>query len=126
VLRTNNGGEFNGKEFEKLYKQCSISHQNTTPYTPQNDGVVERMNMTVMDKARSMLSGAEIAQDFLAEVVDTAKYLVNMYPSSTLVESTPYGLCFGKKYSISYLRVFGYDAFVHVPKKKSNKEQAIL
>jgi hypothetical protein len=74
-----------------------------------------------MDKARSMLSGAGITQEFWAEAVDTAKYLVNRSPSSTLVDSTPHEVWFGKKPSLSHLKVFGCDAFVHVPKEKRNK-----
>jgi transposase InsO family protein len=57
VLRTDNGGEFYGNEFEEFCKKCGIARQKTTPYTPQQNGVAERMNMTLMEKARSMLSG---------------------------------------------------------------------
>jgi transposase InsO family protein len=44
VLRTDNGGELCGKEFDQFCKKCGIAHKNTTPYTPQKNGVVERMN----------------------------------------------------------------------------------
>ena len=64
VLRTNNGGEFCGKEFDKLCKQCGIACKNATLYTPQKNGVIERMNITLMDKARSMINGAGLAQEF--------------------------------------------------------------
>jgi hypothetical protein len=57
VLRTDNGGEFCGNEFEEFCKKCGIARQKTTPYTPQRNGVAERMNMTLMEKARCMLSG---------------------------------------------------------------------
>jgi transposase InsO family protein len=58
VLRKDNGGEYFGNEFEELCKKCGIERQKTTPYTPQQNGVVERMNMTLMEKTRCMLSGA--------------------------------------------------------------------
>jgi hypothetical protein len=74
-----------------------------------------------MDKARSMLSGVGLAQELWVDVVDTTKYLVNMSPSSMLVDSTPHEVWFGKKALLSHLKVFGYDAFVHVPKEKSRK-----
>jgi transposase InsO family protein len=64
VLRTDNGDEFHGKEFDQFCKECDIACQNTTPFTPQKNGVVERMNRTLMDKVRSMLSGARLAQEF--------------------------------------------------------------
>ena len=62
VLRTDNGGEFCKKEFEEFCKKCGIARQKTTPYTPQQNGVAERMNRTLMEKARSMLSGTELGQ----------------------------------------------------------------
>jgi hypothetical protein len=54
-------------------------------------------------------------------VVDTAKYLVNKSPPLGLVDSTPHEVWFGKNPSLSHLSVFGYDAFVHVPKEKRNE-----
>ena len=62
VLRTDNGGEFCEKEFEQFCKECGIAQQKTTPYTPQHNGVAERMNRSLMEKARSMLSGAGLGQ----------------------------------------------------------------
>jgi transposase InsO family protein len=62
ILMIDNGGELCGKEFDQLCKQCGIACQNTTPYSPHQNGVVERMNRTLMDKARSMLSGFGITQ----------------------------------------------------------------
>jgi transposase InsO family protein len=121
VSRINNGGEFCGKEFDQFCKQCGIAHQNTTPYTPQQNGVAKRMNRTLMDKERSMLSGVGIAKEFWAEVVETARYLVNMSPFSVLVDTTPNEVWFRNKPSVAHLKVFGYDAFVHVPKEKRSK-----
>ena len=66
VLRTDNGGEFCSKEFEEFYKKCGIARKKTTPYTPQQNGVVERMNRTLMEKARSMLSGTVLGKEFWA------------------------------------------------------------
>ena len=84
MLRTNNGGEFCSKEFEEFCKKCGIAWQKTTPYTPQQNGVAKRMNKTLMERARSMLSGSGLGQEFWAEAVDTACYLVNRSPSSAL------------------------------------------
>jgi len=60
VLRTANGGEFCSKEFEECCKKCGIAWQKTTPYTPQQNGVAERMNKTLMERARSMLNGVRL------------------------------------------------------------------
>eukprot|EP00253_Pinus_taeda_P035892 PITA_35892 len=117
VLRTDNGGEICSKEFEEFCKKCGIARQKTTPYTPQQNGVAERMNKTLMERARSILSGAGLGQEFWAEAVDTACYLVNRSPSSALEDKTPQEVWPGKKPSLSHLRVFGCDAYVHVPKE---------
>jgi hypothetical protein len=72
------------------------------------------MNRKLMDKERSMLSGAWFTQEFLAEGVDTAKYLVNMSPLLTLIDSNPHEVSYGNNHSLSHLKVFGCDEFVHV------------
>jgi hypothetical protein len=64
---------------------------------PTQNGVTERMNRTLMDKPRSMLSGVGLTQELWAEAVDTARYLVNMSPSLVLVDTTPYEVWSGKK-----------------------------
>jgi transposase InsO family protein len=117
VLRTDNGGEFCGNEFEELCKKCGIARQKTTPYTPQHNGVAERMNKALMENERSMLSGAELGQEFWAEAVGTTCYLVNRSPSSNLDDKTLHEVWSRKKPSLQHLRVFGCDAYVHVPKE---------
>jgi transposase InsO family protein len=69
VLRTDNGGELCENEFEEFCKKCSIERQKTTPYTPQRNGIAERRNRTLMEKA-SMLSGVELAQELWARAVN--------------------------------------------------------
>ena len=68
-----------------------------------------------------MLSGVRLGQELCAEVVETACYLVNRSPSSMLEDKSPQEIWNGKKSSLSHLRVFGYDAYVHVPKEKRTK-----
>jgi hypothetical protein len=79
------------------------------------------MNRTLMDKARSMLSGVGIIQEFCKVAVETARYLVSMSPSLALVDKNPHQVWSGKNPSVSHLKVFGCDAFVHVPKEKRSK-----
>eukprot|EP00253_Pinus_taeda_P027597 PITA_27597 len=68
-----------------------------------------------------MLSGAGLGQKFWVEAVDTACDLVNKSPSSVLEDKTPQEVWIGKKPSLSHLRVFGCDAYVHVPREKRTK-----
>ena len=64
-------------EFENYFKESGIDRHKTTAYTPQQNGVVERMNMTLLESARSMLSNANLQQELWAEVVTTTCYLLN-------------------------------------------------
>jgi transposase InsO family protein len=66
VMRTYNGGEFCGNEFEEFYKKCGIERTENTPYTPHQNGVAERMNMTLMEKVRCMLSCAGLWKELWA------------------------------------------------------------
>jgi hypothetical protein len=121
VPRTDNGREFCGNEFEEFCKKCGIVRQKTTPYTPQQNGVAERMNKMLMGKTRCILSGVELGQKFWAEAVSTACYLVNRSPSSTLDDKSPQEVWIGKKPSLTHLKVFGREAYVHVPKENMSK-----
>ena len=96
VLRTDNGAVFYKKEFEEFYKKCGRSQKKTTPYTPQKNGVAERLNVTLMENARSMLSGVGLGQELWAEAMETACYLVNRSPSLALEDKTPHEVCTGK------------------------------
>ena len=67
-----------------------------------------------MEKARCMLRGAEIGKEFWAEALGIACYLVNKAPSSALCDKTPQEVWIGKEPSLTHLKVFGCDAYVHV------------
>ena len=68
-----------------------------------------------------MLSGAGLSLEFWVEVVNTACYLLNRFPSSNLVNKTPYEVWASKNPSLVHLRVFRCDPFLHVPKEKRSK-----
>ena len=74
-----------------------------------------------MEKARSMLSSVGIGQEFWAEAMETACYLVNQSPTLALIDKTPQEVCTGKKPCIKHLIFFYFDAYVHVPKEKRRK-----
>ena len=62
-LRTDNGGEFTSKEFDNYCKDAGIKRHKTTVYTPQQNGVAEHMNMNLLERARSMLSNANLQKE---------------------------------------------------------------
>jgi hypothetical protein len=79
------------------------------------------MNMTLMEKARSMLSGAALVEEFWVESVGTTCFLVNRSPSSVMDDKNPHEIWIGKKPSLEHLRVFVFDDYVHVPKENRSK-----
>ena len=64
ILRTDGGGEFNSREIEAFCTDKGILHEVTTPYTPQQNGVVERRNRTIMNIVRSMLRGKNLLKPY--------------------------------------------------------------
>jgi hypothetical protein len=79
------------------------------------------MNRTLIEKARCMLSGVGFGKEFWAEAVGIACYLVNRSPSSALGDKTPQEVWTGKEPSLTHIKVFGCDAYVHVPKENRSK-----
>lgn len=72
-----------------MCEQARIKHQFTAPYTPQQNGVVERKNRLVMEMARSLLKSMEIPGVFWAEAVRHAVYLLNRLPTKSMGSSRP-------------------------------------
>ena len=68
-----------------------------------------------------MLSGVGLGQEFWAEAMGIACYLVKILPSSVLDDKTPQEVWTGKKPSLTHLKVFGCEAYVHVPKENMRK-----
>ena len=111
TLRTDNGGEYCSKAFDTYLKENGITHQLTVPYNPAQNGVAERMNRTVVESARSMLSHSNVPDEFWAEAVNTTVYLRNRSPTTALDGITPYECLFDQKPDVANLRVFAMDAF---------------
>jgi hypothetical protein len=113
-IRSDRGGEYLSHEFQKVLEAAGIRPQRTAPMTPQQNGVAERANRTIVESARSMLHGRSLPLCFWAEAVSTAVYLKNRSPTKAVKGMTPYEAWFGKKPSVGHLRVFGCKAFAHI------------
>ena len=98
-------------EFGLHLKQCRIVSQLTPPGTPQRNGVSERRNRTLLDMVRSMMSLTDLPLSFWGYALETAAFTLNRAPSKS-VGTTPYELWFGKKPKLSFLKVWGCDAYV--------------
>jgi hypothetical protein len=79
------------------------------------------MNKTLMEKARCMLGGAGLGKELWAEAMGTTCYLVNKLPSSVMDAKTPQKVWIGQKPSLTHLKVFGCEAYVHVSKENRSK-----
>lgn len=90
ALRTDNGGEFVSHVLEDFLKDKGIHHQFTAPYTPQQNGAVERRNRTVLGTTRSLLKAKTLPQTFWGEAVNHSIYLLNRSPTKDVQEATPY------------------------------------
>lgn len=115
VLRTDRGGEFCSKAFLNYCENEEITRHFTTPYTPQQNGVVERRNRTVVAMTRSMLKQARMPSSFWGEAVCNAVYLLNKLPTRALSNKTPYEVLKREKPSVGHVRVFRCLAHVKVP-----------
>ena len=121
TLRSDNGGEYVSNNFIKYCAEKGIVHELTSPYCPEQNGVAERLNRTIMESARSMIYHAGLPLDFWAEACNTAVYIRNRSPTTCLKDKTPYECLFGKKPDISHLRVLGCKCFVHIPDSNRRK-----
>lgn len=121
ILRSDNGGEFCGNVFENFLKANGIIHQRSAPYTPQQNGLAERFNRTIMEKVRCMLFDANLSKNFWGEAVAAACKTINMIPNSSNKSKSPDEIWFNKDVDTSILRVFGCKAMVHVPNEKRTK-----
>ena len=117
-LRTDNSLEFCNKDFDDFCTKHGIVRHKTVRQTPQQNGLVKRMNMTLIDKVRCMLIHSKLPMSLWAEALDTACYIVNMSPSSGINFRTPYELWSGKPADYSHLRIFGCPAYVYVKQGK--------
>jgi hypothetical protein len=120
-LRSDNGGEYTSREFSAYCAEYGIRHEKTVPRTPQHNGVAERMNRTIVEKVRCMLSMAKLPKPFWGEAVLTACYLINRSPTVPLNFEVPEKIWSGKDISYSHLKVFGCKAFAHVSKELRQK-----
>jgi transposase InsO family protein len=125
ILRSDNAQEIIAGKLLKEVQRRGIKHQTTVPYTPQQNGIAERMNRTVVEMMRCILLQAKLPCEFWAEAVNTAVYLRNRSPTASLDGKTPYEAWTGEKPDLSHLRVIGCKVYSLIPEaKRSSKLHA--
>ena len=120
-IRSDNGSEFKNLQVEEYLEEEGIKHEFSAPYTPQQNGVVERKNRTLIDMARTMLGEFKTPECFWTEAVNTACHAINRVYLHRLLKKTSYELLTGNKPNVSYFRVFGSKCYILVKKGRNSK-----
>lgn len=116
-LRCDNGREYPSTEMKNYCASKGIQYEFTIRYTPQQNGVAERMNRTIIERARCMILNASMSKSFWSEAVLTAVYLINRSPTEVLKRKVPAELWYGENPDVQKLRVFGCIAYLRLPKE---------
>lgn len=121
TLRTDRGGEYCSKEFEVFCKEQGIKRQLTASYTPQQNGVSERKNRTVLNMVRSLLVKGGVPKRFWPEAVLWSIHILNRCPTFSVKNKTPEEAWSGVKPAVDHFKVFGCIAYAHIPDEKRKK-----
>jgi hypothetical protein len=119
-MRSDNGTEFKNSQIEGFLEE-GIKHEFSSPYTPQQNGVVEIKNRTLLDMARTMLNEYKTPDWFWAEAINTTCYSINRLYLHRILKKTSYELITGKKPNVSYFRLFGSKCFILVKRSRKSK-----
>lgn len=107
IHRTDNGGEYLSMVFKEYLQVQDIHHQLTIAFTPQQNEISERMNLTPLDLVRSMLSTLNLENEFRAEALSRTVYIRSRVLSRALPKnSTPFHRQMNKVSDYDYLRIF--------------------
>ena len=93
----------------------------TTPYNPQQNGVVERKNRMIMEATREILHDQYLPMHIWEEAARTTVYVKNCTPHRVLENKTPEEVFYNKKPKVIHLRIFGCLIYIHIPKEKRTK-----
>lgn len=114
-IRCDRGTEYLNRKFYSFAKNKGIWLRPSPAYTHELNGMAERYNRTIMDRARCLLNEGNLEKKFWPECIKTAAYLGNRVIANNKFKLTPYELFFGRKPNISNLKMYGSTAFVRIP-----------
>jgi hypothetical protein len=120
-IRSDNGFKFKNLQVEEYLEEEGIKHEFSAPYTPQQNGVVERKDMTIIDMARTKLGEYKTPKRFWLKAVNPACHIINRLYLHRLLKKTSYELLTGNKPNVSYFRVFGSKCYILVKKGRHSK-----
>uniref|UniRef100_A0AAV1U5Z9 Integrase catalytic domain-containing protein n=1 Tax=Peronospora matthiolae TaxID=2874970 RepID=A0AAV1U5Z9_9STRA len=121
VLRSDNGGEYRNETMNSFCKAKFIKQEFTVPYNPEQNGMAERMNRTLVEMTRCMLKESGLDKSYWCEALMTAADIRNILPNASNKSSSPHEMVFKKVPRIDHMRVFGAQCYAHVAKEKRKK-----
>lgn len=121
TLRTDGAGEFTSNAFLNWCRSKGIDKDKTMPYEHNQNGIAKRVIRTINDMSRTMRIGAQLPEKFWVFASLAAGYIHNRIPNVNTKDRTPLELLFNKKPHLEGLRVFGEEAFVHIPGERRGK-----
>ena len=122
-IRSDNGKEFDNTNIEAYCDEVGIKHEVSAIYTPQQNGVVERKNQTLITLARTILDEYNTPEALWAESINTACYASNCLFLQKFLCKTPYELLNGKKPDVSFFRMFGCKCYIYKKRQHLGKFQ---
>src|SRR6266496_967889 len=114
-IQSDNGTEFKNTSLDDYLDELGITHELSAPYTPQQNGVVERKNRTLVEMACTMLDENKRPCRFWPEAIDTACYIINRVYLNKFFKKTSYELLTDKKPNVIYFKVFGAKCWIKDP-----------
>jgi hypothetical protein len=121
VLRSDNGGEYNSNDFKDFCKEAGIKRELTVSYNPEQNGVADRKNRSIIGSAMAMIHDQELPMILWAEACNRTMYVQNMSPHRILGNKTSEEEFSGVKPEIGHLKIFGCPVYIHVLVEKRTK-----
>jgi hypothetical protein len=126
TLHTDNGGEFKNQRFHEFCLNHGIHQQFTIPYTPEQNGISERMNLTLLNPVRAMLKQANLPDSLWDEAIQVAAYTRNCCSTAALeTDKTPHDLFYSKAPPYDGLQVFGSSCYVRASPTSKLSDRAV-
>ncbi|CAM8932740.1 unnamed protein product [Rhodiola kirilowii] len=112
ILRTDNGGEFFSDKLTLFLNLQGCIHQSSCPYTPEQNGVVERKHRHLLEVARALMFQSGLPKIFWGDSILTATYIINRLPTQLLKGKSPWEMLFNSVPSIDHMRIFGCLCYI--------------
>ena len=120
-IRSDNGGEYKNKKMKAVCEKLKIAQEFTVPYNPEQNGLAERFNRTLVEMVRCMLKDSGMDKKYWAEAMKTAAYVRNSLPCDVNQGKSPIEATMKQKPDLEFMRVFGCICYAHVPKQRRFK-----